>query len=713
MRLTCCLLTLCLLAELSSPPCLADCGPDNSNCLIGAVGDFDLDGDRDGDDFAFWESCVNGPDIGLSQPCASSDADGDLDVDLFDLAALQAEITGACTCPPNLLDPEARIDVDNYLGIAPHTVNFNATRSSDVEAVIANYDWEFGDGTVASGLYTSHLYQAPGTFDVTLTVTDAGGLTSQAVTTVTISDGNFSLLDPVTLNEARRLLWQAGFGPTQADITYITQFGFEAWIDAQMALPVTRITAADQQSNDDKGYGGSHPGHIWNDICVEGADQLRQRMAWALIQIIVLNLGQADGSYEGGGFYYSEYMEHAFGNYRDLLGFVTLSQQMGYYLTYIGNEKADAVSGSMPDENYAREVMQLFSIGLWQLNPDGTRKLDQDGNPMPTYDIEDIKQFARVFTGLHWNFTVPGEERPLNPMLMVADRHEFGDKQLLDYPGAVPPNGYIPARPEPDHTVANAMQDITDALDNIFYHPNTAPFISKQLIQLMVTSNPTPAYVQRVAEAFEGFGPYGSGVRGDLAATVKAILLDNEARDPAYRSNPYYGKLHEPLVIRWGLYRVLERVDRVGETFPFRIEANFWSDSEVYGQEFLASPTVFNFYPPDYAPPSSELDVAGMVSPALNIMNDYTAIATINYMRGESIVAENDEEGQRYDVWRPLAGNPTLLVGALNNELMFGSLSPEAEQIIVDAVTQIADDTNRVRTAVWLMVNSPEFRVLR
>jgi uncharacterized protein (DUF1800 family) len=694
--------------------CPLNCGINNEACRIGTPGDLDLDGDVDFADAGALTACLAGPGGGVLPGCASGDLDGDLAVDLRDYAALQRSATGSCGCPPNLTPPETLFEATAFLGEAPLTVTFDAARTTDREAVVADYDWDFGNGMQGSGQQIDETFTTPGNHTVTLTATDAGGLSSTRSLVVTVSDGSYNLTDPVTDNEARRFLWQAAFGPTLAETAAVTQNGYEAWIDAQAALPPTHMEHQYLLDYEAKGYGNYHPAFVWDDVCVEGADQLRQRMAWALMQIVVMNWEQNNYDPRANMYYYSTYMDHALGNYRDLLEFVTLSHHMGVYLTYMGNRKADPVSGSVPDENYARELIQLFSVGLWELNLDGTYKLDAFGAPIPVFGNSQIQQFARIFTGLDWNNDVPWQDAPLTEMGMREWHHEFGDKQLLDYPGAVPAGGYIPAITSgAQQTKAAALQDVQDAIDNVFYHPNCAPFVSRQLIQRLVTSNPTPAYVERVATAFEGGGPFGSGVRGDLLATVKAILLDDEARDPAFRVNPQYGLVREPLLVRWGLYRVLQRVDRPQEVFPFRIGASPWSTLADFGQAWMQSPSVFNFYPPDYIPPGTELAQGRFVAPELRIYNDVTAMAIADRIHNNLVVPGGTEQAGRYAAWLLLANNPPALVNVLNNEIMHGSLTPEAEAIMVNALQQINGDIDRIRTAVWMMTLSPEFRILK
>ncbi len=614
--------------------------------------------------------------------------------------------------PADLTPPVAKAAASAFWGTSPLTVEFDASFSTDVGGEISSFEWQFGDGNALLGEVVTHTFTTTGTFPVTLRVTDAGGNVDETELPIIVAEHTFDPDDEVSENEARRFLWQAAWGPTPADTQSVMDLGFEGWIEAQRTTPQSLILWADQQTNNDRDYGGRSPAHIWNDNCVEGADQLRQRVAWALIQIIVMN--QQNGTNdEGNGYYYSKYVEHAFGNYRDLLEFVTFSYHMGNFLTYRNNKKANPNLGTTPDENYAREIMQLFSIGLWELDRNGTLRRDAEGEPIPTYDNDDIIQFARIFTGLR-GASLDWPEPIVNPMEMRPQDHEFGEKQLLDYPGSMPAMGFIgPLEDDADQTAANGMQDVQDAIDNVFYHPNCAPFVSKRLIQRLVTSNPSAAYIERVAIAFEGGGPYGNGVRGDLFATVKAILLDPEARDAAYREHPMYGVVKEPLLLRWGLYRVMDRVDRPNEVFPFRISASIWGVSGDLGQSFMNSPSVFNFYTPEDTVPGSELSRLGVKAPELKIHTDVTVMGMMNRLRSEIVTPNDEREAGVYPYLRSLSDDPFQLVDELDHMMFFGTMSHEMRGILTDVLEQIDGETDRVRTAVWLSMASPEFRVLR
>lgn len=622
------------------------------------------------------------------------------------------------------VDSRVGFEARQFLGRAPLMVTFDASRTAiDPAGSLGRpgfgagdpasrrgpaglrYTWSFGDGTFGAGRVAAHTYTQPGQYDVHLIVWSGRGVHASETFTVTASSGAGIPSGPVSANEARRFLWQAAFGPRAGDVNAVAAGGFAPWIDAQVAMAPTFMTAAQLTQSIALGYGYG-PESLWDDFAIEAPDQLRQRMAWALGQILVMNNPQDTSSADT--VYWGELTKRALGNYRDLLGYVTRSHQMGVFLTYINNLLADPQTGSVPDENFARELMQLFTVGLWMLNPDGTLKLGPDGAAIPTFDNATVGQFARVFTGYRW-----GQDFA-QPMPMIPSRHEFGSKQLLNYPGVVPPGGFVAPIVSPgQQTEAAAQADVDLALDNVFNHPNCAPFVAQQLIQRLVTSNPTPAYVRRVAEAFEGFGPYGSGVRGDLAATARAILLDEEARDPAYRTNPFYGLTKEPTVIRWGLHRAMERIDRPAEVFPFRINTDSYQTQLDFGQSFMGSPSVFNFYLPHYVAPLTTMAPFGMFAPELQIYNDFTAMASQNRIHDELVVRGGTGEPGRYNAWRALSGSPAALVDALNDELMHGAMSAESRAIVLGAVTAVTGSTDRVRTAVWLVVNSPEFRALR
>ncbi|MEM1167481.1 MAG: DUF1800 family protein, partial [Planctomycetota bacterium] len=641
----------------------------------------------------------------------SASGDGTAEISIVaDDGTQQSTVSFDVVLAPNQA-PDARINLPQYLGVAPLLVEADAIGSSDAEGLISSYAWDFGDGAQATGAEVTHTFTTPGEYTVVLTVTDAGGLTAVAERVVTVADGSFLLGATPTDAEARRFLWQAAFGPTQADVDQVIADGYEQWIDDQIAMTPTPMLFADAAENKGRGYGSDRLRELFDDFAVEAPDQLRQRIAWALSQLIVINEDQDGVNNEGAIVYYNNYLSRSFENFRDLIEYVTFTYNMANYLTYHDNRKENTAKGTFPDENYAREIIQLFTIGLYELNLDGTRILDGSGKPIATYDNEDIQQFARIFTGLYRD----SEDRDVNPMTMREQHHEFGDKQLLDYPGAIPSSGYIPARPdEADQTEANALADIAAAHDNLFYHPNCAPFVCAHLIRNLVKSNPTPAYVARVSAVFEDDG---TGTRGNLGAVVKAILMDPEARDPAYTTNPATGKVMEPIVAEVGLFRLLERVHRPLETFPFRVYINPNGWRNAFGQSPMQSPSVFNFFTPDYVPANTDLERGSLVSPEIQIHNAVTAIAAPNEVMNRVIrEADADQVSPRYAEWIATSNADTdpdaALIDLVAAELMVAPLTTEARTIMITALNQINGDNDRVRAAVYLVATSPERMIL-
>ena len=437
--------------------------------------------------------------------------------------------------------------------------------------------------------------------------------------------------------EASRFLIQSTFGPTYEEINQLMETDYETWFENQFNLPRSefQVLAEDIWSQvlqgyldmgytEDDVYGPwyAHFSYAWWTNVVQGQDQLRQRMAYALSQIFVISINSdlIDHGIEIAA-YYDILSKHAFGNYRDLLFDVTMNPNMGYYLSHLNNPKENIEENIHPDENYAREIMQLFSIGLYELNLDGSRKLDANGNFIPTYDNNDIKQFARVFTGLgmsaikdnvdwtdeaYFGLGIYGGDMTY-PLKMYPEFHEPGTKELL--------NGFvIPANQDP-------MDDINQTIDHLFNHPNVGPFISRQLIQRFVKSNPTPSYISRVAQVFND---NGSGVRGDLKAVLKAILLDQEARSCAALDVVNRGKLKEPL-LRYSHYFRATPFDNPLDLY-WNPGFNFYEASE---QIVLAAPTVFNFYLPDHTP-VGELTQQNITAPEFALHNTRTSVGYIN-----------------------------------------------------------------------------------
>ncbi len=440
---------------------------------------------------------------------------------------------------------------------------------------------------------------------------------------------------PLSAVQASRLLAQASFGPTLETVTSLTGQSASTWITDQMALPAVPDYVNEVQMRFDQDPGGSYrPGnggsnytpswliHKFWATAHTAPDQLRRRTVHALSQIFVVSL--EDSTLYDHGRTYGQFLDnlgkHAFGNFRDLLQDVALSPVMGMYLSHIRNQKGDPATGRMPDENFAREVMQLFTIGLHQLNTDGTEKVGGNGKPLETYSNDDVMGLARVFTGWSWdmpdtsnNFKWGGPGRyattgaarfDLKPMRVYPAFHEMGVKTFL---GVTIPAG----------TDGNASLKI--ALDTLFNHPNVGPFIGRQLIQRMVTSNPSPAYVRAVAEAFNN---NGAGVRGDMGAVMRAVLLHPDARS---EPSGEFGKLREPILRATQAVRALQASSLSGRWM-------MGSDQRSQLQAALGSPSVFNFYRPGYVPPNTQLATLGMVAPEFQIANETTVVEWVNYV---------------------------------------------------------------------------------
>ncbi len=551
---------------------------------------------------------------------------------------------------------------------------------------------------------------------------------------------------------ASRFLAQSTFGADYESIDYVRQVGIDAWLDAQFAAQGTsfsqmvanirstaeaEIAAEFGSSALEDVYWGSDIINLafWQKVLTEN-DQLRQRVALALSEILVISqqadqLDRADVVAS----YYDILYTGAFGNYRDILHAVTLHPAMGVYLSHFNNHKTDYENNVRPDENYAREIMQLFSIGLHELNIDGSERLDAYGNPIPTYDNEDIREFAKVFTGLSgaaWNLEDYPEfagmpmafdyyfdiyDRTI-PMAMYEDHHEPGPKYLLD-------NYLVPAG-------QTGMQDIEDAIDHLFNHPNVGPFIGYRLIQFLVKSNPSPAYVSRVAGAFNN---NGYNQRGDLRAVVKAILTDPEARDCGWIDTYDAGKLREPLIKYAHLLRAFNITNQSGR-FWWRDNWGMLNDAK---QSFLHSPSVFNFFRPDYAP--AGLSGLSLVGPEFQMLDANTSIHYINQMQGAAMwnpmwiqgtVDPNEAQFYAYD-YGPTdqasldfsdeiaafqSGGTNGLLDRLDLILTHGQISEQARAIIKQMLDQMnalnwMSDQQIVEWAIYVVMISPNYVILK
>lgn len=508
----------------------------------------------------------------------------------------------------------------------------------------------------------------------------------------------------ISATAAAKFLQQASFGATTSDIDALSNMGYDAWLDQQFAAPLTSHLAYIEQL---PAYTGREHISAWLSRSVNGNDQLRQRVAFALSELWVVSIHGVDfptpdSAFKGLTNYYDILLAHAFGNYRDLMEAVTLNPVMGEYLSMKGNQKADVVNNIRPDENYAREMMQLFTIGLHELNNDGSQKLDAQNQPIPTYTQDTIEAMARVFTG--WHFAnvlqvISGvDEYPdfINPMLAIKDLHDRDEKTVLG-------DAIIPAG-------QTAEQDMQQILDIVFNHPNVAPFVSKQLIQKLVTSNPSNAYVERVATVFNN---NGSGVRGDLQSVIKAILMDDEALTEITSSDKVFGKLKEPLVRMAGLWRTFGASAGNNE---YRLT---WLN-EFLGQAPLEAHHVFNFFSPMYSPQGAFQD-NGWVAPEFEIHTEANQTKMTNFFQylvlglnnqtntnvtAEDVLINLDAEVQ-------LAIDLDALLDHYNLLLFAGDMSTELRTVVKNYVdTYPADDyKQRAVEALGLLVVSPEFMI--
>ena len=495
---------------------------------------------------------------------------------------------------------------------------------------------------------------------------------------------------------AARFLAQATFGPTQAEVDALATSSYSAWLTTQMALPFTSHRTA--ALADLAAYGGNSDGTMnasnrqaaWFKTVLTAPDQLRQRVAFALSELFVVS-DVSIAQPEGLANYYDLLGNDAFGNFRTLLEDVTLSPIMGNYLSSLRNAKATATTS--PDENYAREVMQLFTIGLNQLQPDGTLKLDNTGLPIPTYDQTTITEMAKVFTGWAYPSTNANAFRsaPANyfaPMQLFPAFHDTTAKYIVN--GVV-----LPAN-------QSGTTDLAQTLDALFNHPNTGPFIARHLIQRLVTSNPSPAYVYRVAQVFANDG---TGTRGNLGAVVRAILTDYEARSTAMLGNAGYGKLREPLLRLTNILRSFSASSTGGRY-------TITNPENSLGQAALRSPTVFNFFHPDYVLPGA-LATNGLVAPEFEITNATTTISVPNYLRGFIFFSASPTATTitlNLAAEQTLAATPSAQVDHLNAVLCGGNLPTATRDRIVTALNALPTSTTtleRAQTAILLVATSP------
>ena len=568
----------------------------------------------------------------------------------------------------------------------------------------------------------------------------------------TLSNEGFTPND----NAASRFLQQASFGPNYSEIMALSSTGLENWLEQQFDIPrgFNCVNKVVDITNVKNAGAGTPDGGAWDwffdyaywEYSMSNNDVLRQRIALALSEILVISKNSSFGENPYPfAYYYDMLLDNAFGNYRDLLGEVTAQPSMGLYLTYMNNPKQDTTYDinwevyppdtlsrmvSFPDENYAREVMQLFTIGLCELNMDGTCQLDENNNPIPTYDNADIAEMSKIFTGYTWanpwcEFGCGSTDYNgdiVQPLVMINDYHDPTSKTLL--------NDYV-VQPR---TPVDGIADINEALDHLFNHPNVGPFIGKLLIQRLVTSNPSPAYVERVAKAFNGESHY-SNVRGDMQAVIKAILLDDEARNCEAAANPTFGMLREPFV---RYLQLVHSFDLSSANGPNRNVMN--SITERFGQKIFTSPSVFNFFQADYQP-IGPIEEAGKYAPEFQITNSQTISGYMNALNlwlfygyivdDWGLGYENSINGgdaPQLDLSAEIAltddDQIRELLDRLDLILAHGQISQRSKDLMIPAIQEMSIDgyneentlylrLQRVNMALYLVMASPEYLINR
>ena len=567
-----------------------------------------------------------------------------------------------------------------------------------------------GSGFVPSSTVQAAGAGQPTTFvsptELTATVAVPNGATSLPVDVANPDPGastsailTAAIAQPVASTSAAaaaRLLDQSSFGPTAATIQHVQQVGLQSYLTEQFATSTSTLAAIATSPlpavclANNSAYPCAES--EWWTAAITGPDQLRQRVAFALSEMFVVSTQEIPG--QAIPQFHNALANDAFGNFRKVMQDVTLSPAMGLYLNMLNSDKPAA--GQIPNENYPRENMQLFTIGINLLNADGTPQLDANGGFTPAYTEAQVQAFARAYTG--WTFAAAGGGSPTSfpnktsnynaPMTSVESAHDTTAKTLLN--STVLPAGQ------------SALQDLNGALDNLFDHPNTGPFVCRQLIQHLVTSNPSPAYVGRVAAVFAN---NGNGVRGDMQAVLRAILLDTEAR--AGDTNPDFdgGHLREPILFVAAMMRVLNATN-TDPNGSFESLSNY---TNALSERPYRANSVFNFFPPNYVLPDAQIN-----APEFDIENTATAILRLTL--ADSIV-NNKISGFAIDLSSTsllgtMAANPGSLVSYLSGLLMHNQMPAAMQTAIVNTITPLTSNAQRARVAVYLVVTSSQYKVI-
>ena len=606
-------------------------------------------------------------------------------------AVSAASASSSGSSPITLMNPVPIISGVSPTSIPVGTFSLTVTGSEFVSGAQVM----FGGAALATTFVSSTQLTATGTATTAQVGTVAVTVDNPnpgAANSTTSAPVQVTAATAVTAAAAVRFLEQSTFGPTPALISQVQTSGFIPFLASQFsatqstfpdpAVGVTSITPTAQ---------------VFFTNAMLNPDQLRQRVAFALSQIFVTS--NVTVPPQGMAPYLRTLSTDAFTNYRTIMQDVTLSPAMGLYLNMVDNDKTNATNGTHANENYSRELMQLFTLGLNLINSDGSLQLDANGNPIPTYSQAQVTAFANAYTG--WTYpTMPGStlviHNPqyfLGPMELFATNHDMGAKTLLE--GTVLPTGQ------------SGTTDLQGALDNIFNHPNLPPFVSALLIQHLVTSNPSPAYIKRVADVFQAgtFQGIGSGTRGDMQAVIAAILLDPEARrgDDPTTTVSTDGHLREPILYITNLLRAF------GATTDGLQPVNFATNM---GESPMRSGSVFNFFPPNYIIPGT-----ATLGPEFDIQTTATALVRINFVNSFAFSNLGSGTTVSFTTWANMASNPSTMIDALSALLLHGTLSAASKAAILTAVNAVPAGTNqnlqRAETAIYLIASSSQYQVER
>jgi uncharacterized protein (DUF1800 family) len=633
-------------------------------------------------------------------------------------AALLVPACGGGSEPPASFFDTASARTDrSILGVAQAA---EAGRAAPVPTATELLDWaerqhpELFPGHQAdlqSPPYVYRHYAATGNYvgasgsDVYLLNPTSGGVLLFVGTLADFAPLVFATRHAYSDAQAARFLAQATLGPSDAEIARVRALGYEAWLNEEFAKPPSPgnwdwlVSKGIHLDPDAASIAKGVDSQVWQRL-LSATDSLRQRVALALSEIFVVGFDGISGPYKQFKLagYWDLLAANAFGSYRTLLEAVTLNPAMGSYLNTAGNQKEDPQTGRQPDENYAREVMQLFTIGLLELNADGTPRLAQDGQPVETYTPDTVSNLARVFTG--WRNDTPrsGDAAPefvRRPMVLTSNRHSTLAAAFLGLTVAANTDG---------------RTALTTAMNTLANHPNVGPFIGRQLIQRLVTSNPGAAYVGRVTAAFDN---NGQGVRGDLKAVLRGVLLDDEARSDANSASPQFGKLREPMLrfIQWARVFGAQSLSTNWEV------GNTGDPATRLGQSPQRSASVFNYFRPGYVPPNTPIATSGLVAPEFQLTNESSVAGYLNYMM-TAIGSGHGDIRPNYTAELALAGDAAALVDRLNRLLCAGQLSAATSSLITTTIagmpgSSTTDKTQRVQAAVMLLMASPDYLVQR